>query len=132
MVIKLNGTQGKKQKFPLILAIYVVLCCTTLPGNLCHGTMLWYKKIISKLYLVPGIYVGSLTHRWTPNIVGPISVWVTQHICGVHHILTPYFGLEKSNDIFLSFLLLLLFFGGRNSIFFAIWGNINCSFGKDF
>ena len=62
MVIKLNGTQGKKQKFPMILAIYVVLCCTTLPGNLCHGTMLWYKKIISKLYLIPGIYAGSLTH----------------------------------------------------------------------
>ena len=66
MVIKLNGTQGKKQKFPLILAIYVVLCCTTLPGNLCHGTMLWYKKIISKLYLYLAYMLG-LSHTGEPH-----------------------------------------------------------------
>ena len=61
MVIKLNGTQGKKQKFPMILAIYVVLCCTTLPGNLCHGTI----TLVQENYILS--YMPGLSHTSEPH-----------------------------------------------------------------
>ena len=48
--------------------------------------------LFQKLYVVPGIYAGSLTHRWAPQCVRPTN------ICRVHQILAHIGCLDSFTD----------------------------------
>ena len=61
-----------------------------------------------KLYLVPGTYIRSLTHRGVSHIVGLTS------ICRVHHIRAPGGGFDIQNPFWLNKINIALSFGQKN------------------